>query len=641
DVLKNLSANQNEKDDGPWCNPEPMIKADKPTEKCSFFIKTGACRFGDRCSRYHPPTSVSTTLVIPKMFSNFSMEQCMRDEYDTDICLEFDEKDAYADFLSFYDDVLGEFRALGEVIQFKVCCNWEPHLRGNVYVQYNSEDECSKAISMFNGRYYAGKQLTCLYCPITKWKSAICGLFAKKRCPKGKHCNFLHVFQNPGGEFTAADRDLLHYHQYDRHGDIEGNLHEHHARSSERDWYSSESRVQKTYRSRNMYKESSPSNGRHRRISRTRDHKYNESSHRGRARSHSRDRSHSRGRDSSYSRGRDRSHRDRSDRSRSHSRDRSHSRGKDRRHSRGRERGHRDRIDKGRSNSRGRDRSCSRDRSDRGRGHSRDGSDRGRSHSRGRDRRHSRGRDRSHSKGGDRNHSKGRGRSHSKGRGRSHSRDKDRSPSRDRSHSRGRDRSHSKGRGRSHSRDRGSKHSRGRDRSPSRDRSHSRGRDRNHSRERSKDRSHSKSRDRNKSSDRDHYKSRHRSRSRNRADRSHSRGRDRSHCKGRDSSTDRSHNTRVWSPSNSSGDVNCSRVEHERKERDINYKAVGDERQSQNLDETMCTFENEGNRDGEVKSNISKDNSIKKHKKKHKQHKHRHAKKRKMEGKEYDAGESN
>ena len=34
------------------------------------------------------------------------------------------------------------------------------------------------------------------------------GLYSQKRCPKGKHCNFLHVFRNPGGIFSRADRDL-------------------------------------------------------------------------------------------------------------------------------------------------------------------------------------------------------------------------------------------------------------------------------------------------------------------------------------------------------------------------------------------------------------------------------------------------
>ena len=33
------------------------------------------------------------------------------------------------------------------------------------------------------------------------------GLFHKKKCPKGKNCNFLHVFKNPRNEFWEADRD--------------------------------------------------------------------------------------------------------------------------------------------------------------------------------------------------------------------------------------------------------------------------------------------------------------------------------------------------------------------------------------------------------------------------------------------------
>jgi hypothetical protein len=38
----------------------------------------------------------------------------------------------------FYEDVLPEFRKHGKIIQFKVCCNPEPHLRGNVYIQYEN-----------------------------------------------------------------------------------------------------------------------------------------------------------------------------------------------------------------------------------------------------------------------------------------------------------------------------------------------------------------------------------------------------------------------------------------------------------------------------------------------------------------------
>lgn len=43
-----------------------------------------------------------------------------------------------------------------------------------------SEEACAEAIKQFNGRYYAGKQLSCEFCPVEKWKTAICGEFLKQ-----------------------------------------------------------------------------------------------------------------------------------------------------------------------------------------------------------------------------------------------------------------------------------------------------------------------------------------------------------------------------------------------------------------------------------------------------------------------------
>ena len=48
------------------------------------------------------------------------------------------------------------------------------------------------------------------------------GVFAKNRCPKGRNCNFIHAFRNPGNMFWEADRDLTVHERnrrdrYDRH----------------------------------------------------------------------------------------------------------------------------------------------------------------------------------------------------------------------------------------------------------------------------------------------------------------------------------------------------------------------------------------------------------------------------------------
>ncbi|XP_036057213.1 U2 small nuclear ribonucleoprotein auxiliary factor 35 kDa subunit-related protein 1-like [Onychomys torridus] len=206
-VQKMLDQAENE---GTWQNPEPPQESrlEKYRASCPFYSKTGACRFGNRCSRKHAFPASSPTLLVKSMFTTFGMEQCRRDDYDSDASLEYSEEETYQQFLDFYHDVLPEFKNVGKVIQFKVSCNLEPHLRGNVYVQYQSEEECQAALSLFNGRWYAGRQLQCEFCPVTRWKIAICGLFEMQKCPKGQHCNFLHVFRNPNNEFREANRDI-------------------------------------------------------------------------------------------------------------------------------------------------------------------------------------------------------------------------------------------------------------------------------------------------------------------------------------------------------------------------------------------------------------------------------------------------
>ncbi|MEE6510757.1 hypothetical protein FKM82_030919 [Ascaphus truei] len=193
-----------------WHNPEAPdgYGTEKDRANCPFYLKTGACRFGERCSRKHSYPSSSQTLLIRSMFVTFGMEQCRRDDYDTDASLEYGEEEIYQQFLEFYADVVPEFKSAGKVVQFKVSCNCEPHLRGNVYIQYHTEEECLQAFSLFNGRWYASRQLQCEFSPVTRWKTAICGLFERQKCPRGKNCNFLHVFKNPNNEFWEANRDI-------------------------------------------------------------------------------------------------------------------------------------------------------------------------------------------------------------------------------------------------------------------------------------------------------------------------------------------------------------------------------------------------------------------------------------------------
>ena len=57
--------------------------------------------------------------MIRGMFVTYGMDQCHRDDYDTDASLEHSEEDLRDLFLEFYHDVLPEFQSLGRVVQFK------------------------------------------------------------------------------------------------------------------------------------------------------------------------------------------------------------------------------------------------------------------------------------------------------------------------------------------------------------------------------------------------------------------------------------------------------------------------------------------------------------------------------------------
>jgi hypothetical protein len=189
-----------------WRNPvnsksaeelKAEFKGEGDAALCSFFMKTGACRYGEACSKPHPYPSISATIMVKNMYDGPGMTD-IQDE-DNDDGLELEEHEIYKSFREFFEDVVPEFQAFGNVLALRVCRNHSDHLRGHTYVMYSSEAEAKKAYDVLNGRFYAGKQLMIFFSPLVNWKGACCGSFAKGLCERGKNCNFLHVFKNPGG----------------------------------------------------------------------------------------------------------------------------------------------------------------------------------------------------------------------------------------------------------------------------------------------------------------------------------------------------------------------------------------------------------------------------------------------------------
>jgi hypothetical protein len=92
-----------------------------------------------------------------------------------DEILEYEESDIKENFKVFYDEILVEFRKHGRVCQLLVCSNYQDHLRGNVYVQYESEEEAKNAFQQLNNWQFRGKRVFCFFTHVNNWKEAICG----------------------------------------------------------------------------------------------------------------------------------------------------------------------------------------------------------------------------------------------------------------------------------------------------------------------------------------------------------------------------------------------------------------------------------------------------------------------------------
>ncbi|CAH8340158.1 unnamed protein product [Eruca vesicaria subsp. sativa] len=182
----------------------PNFGTEQDKAHCPFHLKTGACRFGPRCSRVHFYPDKSCTILMKNMYNGPGIAR------EQDEGLEYTDEEAEQCYEEFYEDVHTEFLKYGELINFKVCRNGSLHLKGNVYVHYRSLESAILAYQSINGRYFAGKQVNCEFVNISRWKVAICGEYMKSRlrtCSRGSACNFIHCFRNPGGDYEWADHD--------------------------------------------------------------------------------------------------------------------------------------------------------------------------------------------------------------------------------------------------------------------------------------------------------------------------------------------------------------------------------------------------------------------------------------------------
>lgn len=106
---------------------------------CPFFEKTSTCRYGMKCSRNHSRPGISRLLLIPNFFTHIRLDQGKHTEYGSDFSLEIDDSELYRDFNEFFNDVEPELSTFGKIINFCVCSNQEPHLRGHTFVEFDDQ----------------------------------------------------------------------------------------------------------------------------------------------------------------------------------------------------------------------------------------------------------------------------------------------------------------------------------------------------------------------------------------------------------------------------------------------------------------------------------------------------------------------
>ncbi|SCV69821.1 BQ2448_1215 [Microbotryum intermedium] len=170
---------------------------------CSFYLKIGACRHGERCSRKHIKPQFSQTMVVYNMYQNPAIVQGSSSNphlrppgaapLDPNPKSDLSEEQLQEFFDKFYEDVYCEFVKYGNLLEMHVCDNVGDHLIGNVYARFDWEDEAQAAVEALNTRWYAGRPLVAELSPVTDFREACCRQNDLGNCDRGGFCNFMHL----------------------------------------------------------------------------------------------------------------------------------------------------------------------------------------------------------------------------------------------------------------------------------------------------------------------------------------------------------------------------------------------------------------------------------------------------------------
>ncbi|KAK2948931.1 putative Splicing factor U2AF 23 kDa subunit [Blattamonas nauphoetae] len=132
-------------------------------ENCPFYFKTGACRYGDECSRKHRKPAYSQTVLLSHMYLNpLAFPEAAN----------FSPETIQQSFEEFYEDVFTELEKFGEIEDMQVADNLCEHLFGNVYVKFTDENAATECVAKINGRKFGKKPVVAELSPVTDFRDA-------------------------------------------------------------------------------------------------------------------------------------------------------------------------------------------------------------------------------------------------------------------------------------------------------------------------------------------------------------------------------------------------------------------------------------------------------------------------------------
>eukprot|EP00760_Papus_ankaliazontas_P034640 PhM_4_TR7326/c0_g1_i1/m.83673/K12836/U2AF1; splicing factor U2AF 35 kDa subunit len=170
----------------------PTYGTEKDKFNCPFFIKTGACRHGDKCNRFHPRPASSVTILLPHLFLNLNAHG-LRDAHGNEY--QYSQALLQKRCDEFFEDVWMELMQFGEIVEMIVCRNTCEQLLGNVYVRFVTEQAAQAAMAGLQHRTFEGRIVLPEFSPVLDFVEACCKQNTDGQCKFREKdlCNFVHT----------------------------------------------------------------------------------------------------------------------------------------------------------------------------------------------------------------------------------------------------------------------------------------------------------------------------------------------------------------------------------------------------------------------------------------------------------------